>query len=143
MHNQGVLAHIARQHGFRVAQTPVVLDRAAHQLRERGHHGSLEFYLYRSTSSGASGGDTPERVRLVLAFATADTALAFAQHNRLRPTPRLLRASLERLLALLLQRPNIGTLLFADEPLQIRAVGELPAGLRIERAEFLQALEGE
>jgi hypothetical protein len=143
MQKQGMLASVARQHGLRAAQAPEALDTAVRQLRERGHRGSLEFYLYRSTGSGVGSGDTSERARLVLAFATADTALAFAQHNRLRPTPRLLRASLEQLLALLLQRSTIGTLLFADEPLEMAAAGGLPVGLRIERAAFLQLLEGE
>jgi hypothetical protein len=142
MQDQGVLANVARQHGFHAAQASVALDMTTRQLRERGHRGSLKFYLYRSTGSGAGGRDAQERVRLVLAFATADTALAFAQHNRLRPTPRLLNVGLEQLLALMLQRPTIGTLLFADEPLEITRAGKLPTGLRIERAAFLKLLEG-
>jgi hypothetical protein len=142
MHDQGVLASVARQYGLRAAQVPGALATIAHQLRERGHHSALEFYLYRSTGSGTGSSDARERARLVLAFATADTALAFAQHNRLRPTPRLLRTSLEQLLALQIQRPTIGTLLFADEPLAITSAGKLPAGLHIERAAFLQLLEG-
>jgi hypothetical protein len=142
MNDDDIFLLIAQQHGFAKPRARTALHAAHRQLAERGYSQRRHFYLYRTSPPGAVGGaSSGERPRRVLAFATADTALAFAQHNQLRPTPRLLRASLGQLLAVLVQRPTIQMVLFVAEPLSIRAPGTLPAGFALERAAVVHMLE--
>jgi len=149
MSDSDIFLHIARQQGFSAPRARLALHAAQHQLADRGYVQRRYFYIYRTSPQGTVGGaSSSERPRRVLAFATADTALAFAQHNYLRPTPRLLRptprllrASLGQLLAVLVQRPAIQSLLFVSEPLDIRTPGTLPAGFSLERAAVVHMLE--
>jgi hypothetical protein len=142
MSDSDIFLHIARQKGFSAPRARLALHTAQNQLADRGYVQRRYFYIYRTSPQGAVGGaSSSERPRRVLAFATADTALGFAQHNHLRPTPRLLRASLGQLLAVLVQRSTIQSLLFVAEPLDIRTPGTLPAGFSLERAAVVHMLE--
>jgi hypothetical protein len=120
-----------------------VLDTTAARLRKRGHHASGRFYIYRTAQSSGAGQGGQTRPRTILAFANPDTALGFAQRSRLGHAPRLWRISLAQLCAIMIQRPVIGTLLFADEPIEIIAEDYLPVGLRLERTVLLMMLKGE
>lgn len=143
MQDTTIFTTIAQQHGFTAQVAQAALGTTTRMLRDRGHTARDNFfYIYRTGKrSGGTDRGSSERTRVVLAFATPDTALAFAQQNHLTPTPRLLRLSLAQLLATLVQRPTIGALLFADEPIELVA-GYLPAGLRLERGVLLNMLTG-
>jgi hypothetical protein len=141
MNDTNIFLLVAQQQGFSAPRARVALQAAQRHLADRGYAQRRHFYIYRTSPQGAVGGASGERPRRVLAFATADTALAFAQHNHLRPTPRLLRTSLDQLLAVLVQRPTIQTVLFVAEPLHIRTPGTLPAGFSLERAAIVHMLE--
>jgi hypothetical protein len=141
MHDDDIFLLIAQQHGFSAPRARAALQAARRRLYDYGHVQRQHFYIYRTDQQGAGGVAGAERPRRVLAFATPDTALAFAQHNALRPTPRLLRATLGQLLAVLVQRPAIKTLLFVAEPLSVQSPGTLPAGLHLERAMVVHLLE--
>lgn len=142
MHDTIIFTAVAQQHGFDAQVAHAALTATAKMLYQRGHTPQDYFYLYRTGKRNPPSGEgSSARPRVVLAFYTPDTALAFAQHNRLTPTPRLLRLSLARLLATLMQRPTIGAVLFADEPIEMVA-GYLPVGLRLERAALLNMLTG-
>lgn len=145
MIDNDIFTTIACQKGFTAPMAQTVLETTARRLRQRGHHISARYYTYRSTKGG-SGDErdrASERPRLVLAFATADTALSFAQRSRVGQTPRLLRVSLAQLLAVLIQRPLIEAVLFVDEPITIAEQNQLPIGLRLERNLLLTMLKGE
>ncbi|MEI7772689.1 MAG: hypothetical protein WCI67_22045, partial [Chloroflexales bacterium] len=77
--------------------------------------------------------------RVLLAFASADAALSFAQSAGLGAAPRLAAMGLGQLLSALIQRPIISALLLADDGASSPATG-LPDGLRIERAALLDQL---
>ncbi len=143
MQDREIFRTVAEQHGFDPQAIPGALAYVADQLQSHGHAAGRYFYGYR-TGAQSMGGDATgaTRPRLVLMFATADSALAFAQHNRLGAAPRLFRASLAQLLAILVQRPSIGTLLFVDEPVQSLPRGQFPSGVRLEREQLLAMLEG-
>lgn len=143
-----VLISVAQQQGYAAQAAHAALAAVAGQLRARLAHrweGSAEtpsFYIYRT--GGGNGGAAAEqtsRPRQVLAFASADTAVAFAQRHGLGMRPRLVRMSLAQLLAALLQRPTIGAIRFVAEPddddLPETA---LPPGVHIERTALIQLL---
>jgi hypothetical protein len=143
MQDNGIFVATAHKCGFPAPAARATFDVVVAMLRERGHTARTAFYIYRIEKSGVSNDGAGSRPRVVLAFATPDTALGFVQRHQLGPTPRLLRASLAQLLSVLLQRPAIGALLFADEPIECVAGSYLPRGLRLERAMVLKMLKGE
>jgi hypothetical protein len=103
--------------------------------------GADHFYVYWTVGGGAkAAGD--QRQRTLLAFPTADAALAFAQRNRLHSTerPRLRRLSLLQLIQATLHKPAIAAILFATEQDEQPPPGQFPAGVRVERADVLRAL---
>jgi hypothetical protein len=137
---------IARQHGFGLEQAHNVLGMARTRLHARGHSSTAtSFYIFRAERSAPAGtqGATGTRSRIVLAFATADSAFSFVQRSKLAGTPRLMRVSLSQLLAVMVQRSDIGAVLIADEPMEMLPASPLPAGLRLERAKVLDNLKGE
>lgn len=109
------------------------------ELRARAG-GPYYVFLFNGGSGGRGGSG---RSRTLLAFATPDLALAFAQRNQLvQPgaPPRLRRLSLGRLLLAMLREPAIATLRLVrdDTPL---VGGQLPEGLTLTRAEALERLQ--
>jgi len=132
---------MAQQYGFSAEAAHEALAGIRAQLADRAISGT-RFYLYRTAGGGVGAGDTettPVRTRILLAFGSADAALAFAQHYRLGVAPRLLTLSLPQLLAVLVQRPTISALLIATEQDRLGAQG-LPEGVRIERTVLLARL---
>jgi hypothetical protein len=111
------------------------------ELRERC--GGDHFYVF--WNAGGSGGSAGARSRTVLCFRSPDSALAFAQRNRLgslQPA-RLRRLSLLQIVAALLRTPAIGMVVLADEPddhAEDMTAGKLPEGLRLARADLLERL---
>lgn len=153
MHYAQLFIGVAQQHGCSPHAARAVLDAITQQLRVRrlqvaGFQSSTfhltPFYVYRTGGSGV-GGDSggSGRPRLLMAFPSADSALAFAQHNQLGTTPRLLSMSVPQLLATLVQRASISAILFVDEPAEAPPGGHLPPGLRLERITLLEMLKEE
>lgn len=137
---------IARQHGFGLEQAHNVLGMVRAWLQARGHPPTAaSFYIYRAERSapGGASGTAGQRLRLVLAFATADSAFSFVQRSKLAGMPRLMRVSVSQLLAVMVQRSDIGAVLIADEPMEMLPATHLPAGLRLERTRVLEKLKGE
>lgn len=140
---------VAQHHGHPQHTAQRAYHTIIQQLRNRqGDHGTIlpnAYYLYRTGGDG--GGDESregtQRTRTLVAFPSADAALAFAQLNHLGPTPRLVQLSIARLLALLVQRPAILALIFADEPDETFRANTLPLGLRLERTMLLDLLKEE
>lgn len=132
----------AQHHGFSSQIARTALDSVSSRLSELGYAADAAFYVYRigGNTTGASGGSG--RPRLLLAFASADSALAFAQRNSLGATPRLLRMSIAQLLAILLQRPSIGALLFVTELAEVPPGRQLPPGFHLDRMVLLDMLQG-
>lgn len=144
---QTVFLGIARQHGYAAEAALHVYETIAATLHARGLRPAL--YIYRSgerpPESAASGDGSsmpPLRPRTLLAFATADAALGFAQRMRLQGSPRLRRMHLAQLLAVMLQQPSIVALHIADEPLEIPANQQFPAGYLIQQNDLHEMLKG-
>ncbi|HEX9373352.1 MAG TPA: hypothetical protein VF897_20230 [Roseiflexaceae bacterium] len=109
----------------------------------RAQAGADRFYIFWTAGGGPAGG--AGRQRTLLAFPTPDAALAFAQRNQLgraSDQPRLRRLRLVQLIQAMLREPAIVALLLVedvhDQPLP---AGQLPRGVRIERAELLRRLQ--
>jgi hypothetical protein len=136
---------VARQQGYSVAAAQATLAVVAARLREEGVI-ARRFYIYRTGDAAVSGESGPSeptgRQRVLLAFQSADAALAFAQAAGLGPSPRLIALSLSRLLAVLVQRPTIIALLVAAEGDAAAEPGHLPPGTRVERTALLELLAG-
>lgn len=134
---------VARQHGY----SPEAAYAAMEGVQARMAAAGLpmgQLYIYRTGGSAGAGGGaaTPGRPRLLLAFPSADVALAFAQHSGLGRSPRLIALSLSQALAALLQRPSIGALYLVAEGDHELAPAALPPGLRLERSTLLELLAG-
>lgn len=145
--DQTIFLGIASQHGYPAEAALHVYEAIATQLGGRGLTPAL--YVYRSGERPPEGdsADTgspapPVRPRTLLAFATADTALGYAQRMRLQGSPRVRRMHLAQLLAVMLQQPGIVALCVADEPLEIPVGQQLPAGLLIQRDDLHEMLKG-
>lgn len=137
---------IALQHGYSEEAAEAALVAVRGRLDEAGA-GGRRLYIFRTGDGGAGGGDgasgeAPSRTRLLLAFQSADAALAFAQRAGLGAAPRLVSLSLSQALAAIVQRPAIGALLVADEADPPISQAGLPRGTRIERAALLELLAG-
>src|SRR5262245_43836785 len=104
------LTTFADEHGLSIAVARALLD----ELRSRA--GAERFYVF--WTSGIGGGGAAGRRRLLLAFPTPDTALAFAQLNQLARAgeqPRLRRLSLLQLIHATLREPAIEALLIVED----------------------------
>jgi hypothetical protein len=103
------------------------------------------FYVF-WVQSGGSPGSPSRRSRRVLAFATPDAAMAFAQRNNLvdmATGPRLRRLSVSRLLLAMLREPAIAKLVLVHDGALPVAAGSLPDGIIIEREEMLHRLHAD
>ena len=104
--------------------------------------GSSPYYIF--LSSGGSGGrGGGRRTRTLVAFATPDLALAFAQRNQLAQPgspPRLRRLGLGQLLLAMLREPTITALHLVRDDASLVG-GELPAGLTLTRDAALARLQ--
>lgn len=133
---------IARQQGYSVAAAQAALATVRGTLRAAGVV-ARRFYIFRTGDGGVGsegGGEHTGRPRLLLAFQSADAALAFAQRVGLAVSPRLVGLSLGQVLAAMIQRPAIVSLLVVDEEDGPLAPGALPHGTRIERATLVALL---
>jgi len=103
--------------------------------------GADYFYVYWTSGDRAKPAGQL-RQRTLLAFLTADAAVAFAQRNRLYATeqPRLRRLSLLQLVHATLRTPAITAILFAAEHSDQPPPGRLPSGAHVDRASLLRSL---
>lgn len=100
------------------------------------------FYVFWVQGGGGQGSPS-RRARRVLAFATPDAALSFAQRNNLidmATGPRLRRLSLTRLLLAMLREPAISRLVLVHDGAMPAEAGYLPDGVIVEREEMLHRL---
>ena len=136
---------IAQQQGFSAGAARSALATVVEMLLKRGSNVPTSFFIYRAGASEAEpsggAGSGSARLRKLMAFRSADTALVFAQRVGLGAAPRLLSLSLAQLLAVLIQRPTIGKLIFADEIDATLGSSSLPPGLHLERSALLALLE--
>jgi hypothetical protein len=133
---------VAQQQGYDATAAQFVLQQMTERLRERGGPVPTSFFIYRTgASNGEGAGGGSARTRTLLAFRSADAALVFAQRSGLARSPRLLSLSLPQLLAVLVQRPTIGTLIMADEIDATLGANTLPPGMRLERIALLELLQ--
>ena len=102
------------------------------------------FYVFWVAGRAGQQGSPSSRSRRVLAFATPDTAMAFAQRNNLIDVangPRLRRLNITRLLLAMARDPAIaGLLLVHDGDVPVVA-GQLPDGIHVERKNMLRRLQ--
>ncbi|PDW01646.1 hypothetical protein [Candidatus Viridilinea mediisalina] len=137
---------VARQHGYSAEAAHAALEAVRAHLVAAGLV-PTRLYIYRSSDGGLTGagslGAPPlSRPRVLLAFSSADAALAFAQRGGISRSPRLVALSLSQALATVLQRPSIAALYLAAEGDYLISPGTLPPGLRIERSDLFQLLDG-
>lgn len=116
---------------------------ALRALAERLQHqaGAAAFYVFRY--AGKSGGAGGARPRTLLACATPDLALAFAQRNGLivpPERPQLRCLSLAQLLTVVVREPAIEALLLVRDQDVLPPPGQLPQGLRLSRDELMRQL---
>jgi len=106
--------------------------------------GALQFYIFWTSGRGAGSGRDAGRTRTLLAFRTPDAALTFAQRNGLASAgerPRLRHLTLLQLCHAMLQEPAIAALIVAaEDEEQPVAAGQIPPGMRLERAELVRRL---
>ena len=130
------LKNLADEHG---ASVEALRDLLA-ELRAQA--GADQFYVFWMAGRGSEQPGARRR-RTLLAFLTPDAALVFAQRNQLTaPTrPRLRRLSILQLVQATLREPAIAALLFvADQDTPPPQAGQLPRGVRVERADLLRRL---
>ncbi len=144
MDDAQLFIHAACQFGYGAAAASAALTWARNRLGD-GVPPPARLYVFRSASHGgdSSAGQAPApaaRPRVLVAFASADAALGFAQASGLGAAPRLVAMGLGQLLTALVQRPMISALLVAADGDSPPHAG-LPAGLRIERAALLDQLQ--
>ena len=99
-----------------------------------------QVYVFQSDSAGGAGGGA-RSARTIMAFATPDVALHFAQRNRLLADgtmPRLRRLALPSLLLAMARDPSITTVRLVHDDAAV-VVGALPDGITITRSEIMQA----
>lgn len=141
---------IARQHGYTQQAASNAFDIVQARVKRAGYLVQTTFYVYRNTTKRAPEDSrpghehhTPERQRWLLAFSSPDSALAYAQHHRLRPTPRLHALTLAQLLAVMLQQSTIQALIFTEEGAPLALDIPVPTVFRLNRFELLYLLRGE
>ena len=103
--------------------------------------GRQEFFIFRTSSQSGSGAPASGRRRNILAFPSPDSALSFAQRNRLNDPlqpVRTRRLGLLQLLEAMLRDPNLVLLVLADDTNE--DVGRFPSGLHLQRDALLTQL---
>ncbi|NJN19478.1 MAG: hypothetical protein HC822_26155 [Oscillochloris sp.] len=145
MDNEQLFLNIAQQSGYPTAAALAALERVRAELRAAKLY-RTRYYLYRTGGAGSDLAATsrtpasPMRPRTLLAFLSADAALAFAQHRNLGKSPQLITLSLGQILATLINRPTIGAALIAAEAEHNERPGSLPHGMPISREHVLDML---
>ncbi len=131
------------------------------RLEGAGYPGTTTYYIYRivqpkdqAKPGSVEPGEQPHEPstnasetesgtnRLLLVFSSPDSALAFAQHQRLRPTPRVLSVNLVHLLIALMQHATIRALIFTEETAAISPETRIPTVFHLDREELLDMLKG-
>jgi hypothetical protein len=153
--------HKARHQGFSTYAARNAYYTIEARLEGAGYPGTTTFYIYRivqpkdqaerkddpqdagkQESHNAASDHAHEPNRLLLVFSSPDSALAFAQHQRLRPTPRVLSVRLAHLLIALMQHPTIRALIFTEETAAISPETRIPTMFHLDREELLDMLKG-
>lgn len=101
--------------------------------------GRTQHAVFRVGAGTASAPGATTRVRTLVAFATPDAALAFAQYNSLGQARTRTLATGPLLLAALRDTRITALLLAADELPTTR--GALPVGIHLARAELVRRLQ--
>ncbi len=135
---------IAQKEGFNLQRARVAYKTVEARLARIGYHANSFYYIYRigKKNSQVGEGASTERLRVLVAFSSPDAAIAFAQRNRFRPTPRLHTLHLAHLLAAMLQSPAISALLIAEEHAEIEPDTQIPTIFRLNRTDLLAMLRG-
>jgi hypothetical protein len=129
------LQALAGEHGCDVQALRDLLIALCEQVGADG------FYVFWTTGTALRPAGARRR-RTLLAFPTADAALAFAQRNQLggADRARVRRLSMLQIVQATLREQAITAILFvegrADEP----PAGRLPHGVRVARADLLRSL---
>lgn len=119
-------------YGIAPERIAAVLDDA--RARVRAEH----FYVFQIGAGGA-GGASERRPRTLMAFASPDAALLFAQRNRLiadASPPRLRRMGLTRLLLAMAHSANVHAILLVPDAIDMPP-GHMPDGVLIERSALI------
>lgn len=132
LHDDDMLARAAASKGLQSERAYQFAETLRRQL------GSIPFYVFRASGNGNTG--SSGRVRQVVAFASADAALAFAQQNAPTSPVRLRAVSVTGLLTVLLQEQQIGAVVFIADDAATPPPGRLPEGLRLRRDDLLRSL---
>lgn len=103
--------------------------------------GRQEFFIFRSAGQAGSNATATSRRRTLLAFPSPDTAVSFAQRNRLFDPSQPVRTRRLHVLQLIeatLRDPDVIMLVLADDT-NVNA-GHLPSGLQLRRDQLLTQL---
>lgn len=135
---------IALKEGFNLHRARATYKAVEARLAGMGYHANNCYYIYRigNKQTQVGQGASTERPRVLVAFSSPDAALAFAQRNRFRPTPRLHTLHLAHLLAAMLQSPAISALLIAEEHAEIEPDTQIPTVFRLNRTDLVDMLRG-
>ena len=138
MIDDAAIAEFAAAHATSIAAVQALIDTV------RAQAGALQFYIFWTSRSSRGAGRDAGRTRTLLAFRTPDAALTFAQRNGLASAaerPRLRHLTLLQLCHAMLQEPAITALIVAaEDEEQPIAAGQIPPGMRLERAELVRRL---
>jgi len=136
--DDAAIAEFAAAHTTSIAAVQALIESV------RAEVGALQFYIFWTNARARGAGRDAGRTRTLLAFRTPDAALTFAQRNRLASAaeqPRLRHLTLLQLCHAMLQEPAITALIVATEDeAQPIAAGQIPPGMRLERAELVRRL---
>jgi hypothetical protein len=136
--NDAAIAQFAAAHTTSIAAVQGLIESV------RAEVGALQFYIFWTSGRSGGAGRGAGRTRTLLAFRTPDAALTFAQRNGLAGAgerPRLRHLTLLQLCHAMLQEPAIAALIVAaEDEEQPIAAGQIPSGMRLERAELVRRL---
>jgi hypothetical protein len=136
--DDAAIAEFAAAHTTSIAAVQALIESVRTEV------GTLHFYIFWTSGRGQGGGGDAGRTRRLLAFHTPDAALTFAQRNGLADAterPRLRHLTLLHLCHAMLQEPAITALIVAaEDEEQPIAAGQIPTGMRLERAELVRRL---
>ena len=138
MIDDAAIAEFAAAHTTSIAAVQALIEMV------RAQAGALQFYIFWTSRKREAGGRDTGRTRTLLAFRTPDAAFTFAQRNGLAGAaerPRLRLLTLLQLCHAMLQEPAIAALIVAaEDEEQPIAAGQIPPGMRLERAELVRRL---
>jgi hypothetical protein len=120
------------------------LETIAAEIAERSG-GSAWYIFWNTRSASGKAPPQPARERHLLAFASPDAALAFAQRNGMAhdgKPPRLRRLAILQLVQAMLREPAIISIILAH-PEQEPTLGNLPDGIVITREAVLRKVQGD